>query len=467
MKFLSADRLFPATLRGRRRLAVLLVGAALCVVFRYHLVTAAAVAHNAVWQIFTGNTEEHHPAGVRLLLFTRAPGRRVLKRWGEYEALAGARDARLLPELIECALTDTDSRAREAALRGVCRFWDERVPDTLATALDDTDPSVRRLAICGIRDFGLVTLLPSLEHRRAHEDDGATRALIDDAVAALRPDATHAERPAPETVRVAAVQFRSVFAAPAENRRRLEPCIREAAAKGAKIVVLPETAISGYASQDLKRTWHAPGWDENRDLAGIEAEGVAERVPGPSTKAFAELAAELGIFLTVPFLEVEPDTGRYFNTTVLVGPEGNGLLHYRKLNPWPYVEKGWASPGDRGHQVIDTPYGRLALLICFDINFEPLALKQLNVDILLYSIAWVDSPKSRWFRHDLPDIARFGNFHIIGANWTVAEKPTWDGYGQSLIIDRTGRVLARVKDDLVEEIIYADLPIERPQRQRQ
>jgi hypothetical protein len=57
------------------------------------------------------------------------------------------------------------------------------------------------------------------------------------------------------TVKVAAVQFISEFGRPDLNRRRLEPLIREAAAAGAKIVVLPETAISGYTSADLKTTW--------------------------------------------------------------------------------------------------------------------------------------------------------------------------------------------------------------------
>jgi predicted amidohydrolase len=81
------------------------------------------------------------------------------------------------------------------------------------------------------------------------------------------------------------------------------------------------------------------------------------------------------------------------------------------------------------------------------------------VDTLLYCIAWVDRPGSKWFAESLPAIARASGFNIIGANWTVPEKPAWSGYGQSLIIDHTGKTLSRVKDDLAEEIIYADLPV--------
>jgi predicted amidohydrolase len=134
-------------------------------------------------------------------------------------------------------------------------------------------------------------------------------------------------------------------------------------------------------------------------------------------------------------------------------------LHYRKLNPWPWAEKGWASPGDGGHQFLDTPYGRLGLLVCYDINFEPPKLKANRIDHLLYCIAWVDAAGSTWFSKRLPEIARQADVNIIGANWSVPERPQWHGYGQSLIIRRTGEVAAKVKSDLASEIIYADLPI--------
>ena len=125
----------------------------------------------------------------------------------------------------------------------------------------------------------------------------------------------------------------------------------------------------------------------------------------------------------------------------------------------PFAEKGWATRGDRGHQYVDTPFGRLALLICYDINSEPPALKKAGVDTLLYPIAWVDAAESTWFHKELPAIAARNKINIIGANWTVPVKQAWHGYGQSLIIDRTGCVLARVSKDVGEQIIYADLSV--------
>jgi len=104
----------------------------------------------------------------------------------------------------------------------------------------------------------------------------------------------------------------------------------------------------------------------------------------------------------------------------------------------------------------------MGLLICYDINYEPPNLKKLNVDHLLYSIAWVDSTNSDWFDVRLGGIARANNINIIGANWTVpstSNPPDWYGYGKTRIIDRTGRILAKASKDIGEEIVYAVLPI--------
>ena len=270
-------------------------------------------------------------------------------------------------------------------------------------------------------------------------------------------------RPGPKapakTVRVAAVQLVSKLGAVAENCKRLAEKVREAAGKGAKIIVLPETSITGYTSWDLAAVWQLPGWRLSRGVKGVHPGKYAQPIPGPATKAFCKLAAELGIYLTVPLLEVDPKSGRYFNSLVLAGPKGEMLLHYRKLNPWPWAERGWATQGDRGHQYVDTEYGRLALLICYDVNFEPQKLKKAKIDTLLYSIAWVDDKDSSWFDKNLPAIARKNDMNIIGANWTVGGKVDWHGHGDSRIISRAGKILAKPKDKVGETILYAELAV--------
>src|SRR4051794_28392970 len=179
----------------------------------------------------------------------------------------------------------------------------------------------------------------------------------------------HAQPPKPATVKVAAVQCSSDLGDVAGNTKKLTGLVREAAKAGAKIVVLPETAISGYLSQDLKTNWHVKGMPIEPRFQSKDPKDFAETVPGPSTKHLCALAKELDIYLTIPLLEVDPGKGkdkpRYFNTVCLANPKGELVAQYRKLTPWPYPEKSWATAGDRGVQTYDTEYGRVGLGICF------------------------------------------------------------------------------------------------------
>jgi nitrilase len=211
----------------------------------------------------------------------------------------------------------------------------------------------------------------------------------------------------------------------------------------------------------LKTTWKIPGRKTTRELKGISPLNFAETVPGESTTSFSKLADELDIYLTIPFLETDPNSGVYYNSVVLASPEGECLLHYRKLNPWPFAERGWATKGNFGNVYVDTPYGRMGLLICYDINYEPPNLKKLGIDHLLYPIAWVDDKDSDWYPVKLPNIAKKNNINIIGANWTIPSnfEPDWHGYGKTEIISREGKILAKTDRDIGETIVYAELPI--------
>src|SRR5438132_13828187 len=86
----------------------------------------------------------------------------------------------------------------------------------------------------------------------------------------------------PKTVKVAAVQCSSDLGEVAANTKKLTALVKEAAANGAKIVVLPETSITGYLSQDLKTNWHLKGMPIEPQFKGKDPKDFAEQVPGPS-----------------------------------------------------------------------------------------------------------------------------------------------------------------------------------------
>ena len=316
----------------------------------------------------------------------------------------------------------------------------------------------------GLREFSAVAVhafTPDGTQLIVSEKDGTLRFYDVESgriARSLRPD----RRPA-DTVCVAAIQAPSEFGDPETNRRNLAQKIEWAAHRGAMIVVLPETAVTGYADYELKRVWQVDGRALSEPcLTGVDPSQAAETVPGPSTHFFADIARCYGIYLSVPLLEVDRKTGRYYNTVVLLGPDGRILIHYRKLNPWPWAEQGWASEGNLGHPIADTPFGRLGVLVCFDIHEQAARLADLKVDTLLYSIAWVDDEGSDWFDRRLPEIARNNHLNIVGANWTLPSgqpAPAWHGYGQSEIIDARGEVLSKAQRDIGETVVIAFVPI--------
>jgi len=277
----------------------------------------------------------------------------------------------------------------------------------------------------------------------------------------------------PTTVKVAAIQCSSKLGAASENRAKLAALAETAAKEGAKIVVLPEAAITGYLSQDLRSNWHVGDKPIEAVYTGVDPESYAEEVPGPSTRSFCELAKKLGIYLTIPLVEVvhtpkarttreDSESGSasstYYNTLCLASPKGELVAHYRKLTPWPWPEKSWAAAGDRGVQAFDTEYGRVGLAICYDIHTILEKYQPQHIWALLYSIAWVDeSHPADWFWHRLPErVAKFKHY-VIGANWSVDERQRWYGYGFSEILSPNGEILAMSHKLYGSDIVYATI----------
>ena len=265
----------------------------------------------------------------------------------------------------------------------------------------------------------------------------------------------------PATVKVAAVQCSSDLGDVAGNRAKLTKLVEEAAKNGAKIIVLPEAAITGYLSQDLKTNWRLASLPIEKSFTGKDPAPFAETVPGPSTDHFAALAKRLAVYITVPLVEVDKadkQHTRYFNTVCLAAPSGEIVARYRKLTPWPFPEKSWATPGDRGVATYQTEYGLVGLAICFDIHTILEKYQPHHIWALLYPIAWVDEEHpADWFWHRLPQRIKPFNHYVIGANWSVDQKQAWRGYGFSTIYAPTGEILATAKSLYGSEILYADL----------
>jgi predicted amidohydrolase len=241
-----------------------------------------------------------------------------------------------------------------------------------------------------------------------------------------------------------------------ENRKRLTELVTQAAELKAKIVVLPECAAHGYMQPALDRKWSRNA-DSDKDELSVEA--VAETVPGTSTRHFAALAKSLGLYIALPLIEAAD--GKFYNTLVLLGPDGELVGHHRKQALWTPGDGQWAAAGDRPPQVIPTPYGRLGLMICYDVHLMPAKLKAAKAEIVLYSVGWYGLNTRAWFESIFPERHVVPNgFSVVAANWSgnPAEEG-WEGRGASCVIAADGKVLAMAKGVEGCEIVVADLPI--------
>jgi len=258
----------------------------------------------------------------------------------------------------------------------------------------------------------------------------------------------------PGHVRVAAVQFCSAFDHPEDNRQRLVPLVRQAAARGARIIVLPEACIPGYADLTHETYWT----NSEADARHRHVRRVAEAEDGESVRTFGPLSRELGIYLTVPI--IEKAGRRFYITALLLDPQGRVALRHRKQTLWDVAEGEWASEGGPEVEVLDTPYGRIGVMICRDMHSLPPLLSARHADIVLHCAAFYGPNFETFLRAEkFLHTIREGGFHLVLANWTVPEEPWWQGYGMSRIIDREGRLCARARHDIGEEIVSADLPL--------
>lgn len=195
---------------------------------------------------------------------------------------------------------------------------------------------------------------------------------------------------------------------------------------GPDLVVLPELSLTGYVSPrgetDLSR--------------------FAEPITGPTIEAACGIARASGAALAVPLVLAEGET--LFNTTVLVGPEGSVRAVYRKRHPW-FPER-WATPGREPHPVVELGGLRLTFATCYDVHFLAEEGKEAleRADVLVFPSAWVDDEGTR-----LPlvtGLARTFGIAVANANWGPGE-PRVPGQGDSVIVDASGRIVARVADD--------------------
>jgi nitrilase len=193
------------------------------------------------------------------------------------------------------------------------------------------------------------------------------------------------ERP----VTVACVQAEPAILDREATLDRLEALAAEAAENGAELVVFPETFVAVYPSSRWAKAF--AGWQNaaaKETFARIAQNAIA--VGSPAERRLGAAAKALGIWLVTGVNEVEPARpGTIYNALLFHGPDGELALHHRKLVPTNHERLVWGQGDGRGLTAVETGFGRLGGLICWE-NYMPLArfaLYEAGVELYVASTA--------------------------------------------------------------------------------
>jgi len=251
-------------------------------------------------------------------------------------------------------------------------------------------------------------------------------------------------------VTLCAVQMEPQIGYKEKNIARSLELIEEAADHGANIIILPELCTTGYMFHNRQEAYEA-----------------AELVPeGSACVKWAEIAKRKNVYIAAGITELEKGGLRCYNSAVLIGPTGH-MGTYRKLHLWG-DEKLFFEPGDLGLPVFETPYGRIGMLICYDMwffeAFRLLALK--GADVVCCPSNWIDGPPAELRTmgpHMAMANATANHIFVVGADRIGTERGcTYPG--RSLIVGPSGWYKAGPASDDKEEIIYAEVNLMEARR---
>lgn len=209
---------------------------------------------------------------------------------------------------------------------------------------------------------------------------------------------------------VAVVQAASVLFDPGATIVKAADFARDAASRGAKIVLFPEAFIGGYPKGMDFGARVGTRTDEGREQFRCYYDGAID-VPGPHCSQLGSIAKSNGIYLVIGV--IERDGGTLYCTVLFFTPDGALLAKHRKLMPTVAEKLIWGFGDGSTLPVLDTPHGKLGAVICWE-NYMPLLRTAMYAKgIQLYCAPTVDD-RERWtatMRH----IALEGRCFVLAA----------------------------------------------------
>lgn len=233
-------------------------------------------------------------------------------------------------------------------------------------------------------------------------------------------------------MKVAAIQHNIVWADREANFESLQCRIEEAAAVGAKLIVLSEMFSTGFV---------------------VDRDDIGEPMGGPSSAFLSRMAHTHQVTICGSCPETEPDDLRPFNSLVVARPDGS-FERYSKIHPFTYGGEDKHFRAGNRHVTITVEDVRVSLFVCYDLRFadEFWALAH-DTDVYIVPANWPQSRREHWLAL-LTARAIENQAYVIGCN-RIGEGGNLRYIGDSRIIDPLGVTIADAGDGATT--IFADV----------
>lgn len=242
--------------------------------------------------------------------------------------------------------------------------------------------------------------------------------------------------------KIALVQYQSVLGDLQKNADRAVEMVREAAAKGAKIVCFPEMFNTGY----------------NFQLIGDGFHNCGETIDGHTITRLQKVAKECACYVIAPITLEKKVKGVFYNAAVVIDDEGVVLGDYSKHYLWA-AERYYFHAGE-DIPVFDTKYGKIGVMICYDAGFPETArvLTLKGAELIFMPSAWRIQDWDMW-NLNIPQRALENTLYVAGVNRFGHEDDLYM-FGNSKVADWRGRIIAESKEEK-EEIVYAEIDLDQ------
>lgn len=215
------------------------------------------------------------------------------------------------------------------------------------------------------------------------------------------------------------------------NFVRIENAIAEAKSKGAQLICFPEASILGWLNSD--------------------AYFRACTIPGPDSQQLCQLAQKYSVYISIGIEELE--TGRLFNSALLINDQGQILLKHRQINiPQKLMPHPYTPANENDIKIANTKFGKIGLLICADTHRQDILdrMTEFKPNLLLVPYGYAEN-EQKWpghaeeFHKVVVKTAKRTSAAVIGVNpiGQISKGP-WSQRvygGQSIAVDRMGNII--------------------------